>query len=498
MATQPSAEIKRFQCLTLQAVALAVLVTLQLGALLSRIALEPQPGRGFALRGWSVYTDSNYSAGDTGPGSDPMELLANYARGVEREYGEFCRPRAYTYRPVGFPNCPHQFGNVMMQYLNDMAIAVITGRLIRMSKFDPIHCHTHLHPRTWMELATEQYPCGKLEILDELTTVYSLHWWPKASDAIRLKCGYANAGADADGYVRNATDTIHVPLDDATVQRCSTSWWYSTVVTCAHVGGIKAGGMNWYQAAVLASPGADISNQSAARAKVLFSRGLHFGFGALFRASFEFNGTTVIEPTRRVLDSATARFRATCNHSMIYRIAIHLRHQDEHDDGSDVQATWQLVEDLVNRQKARHRCFQLLVASDRRKSIMSLQRLCDNSEHDVQVVSNTANATLNLTEAGDSVAAEHGGFTGVMAIRDVYLLSEFANALIGTPVSSFSAMIGNLLATNPLNHNMSKVELRQIVFGVGENYIGPWAAEGTNRMIERHQCGDRPSEPDNV
>ena len=48
----------------------------------------------------------------------------------------------------------------------------------------------------------------------------------------------------------------------------------------------------------------------------------------------------------------------------------------------------------------------------------------------------------------DGIMKEHGSFIGVTALQDIYLLSEYADAFVGTEVSSFSHLIANLLSAN--------------------------------------------------
>lgn len=302
---------------------------------------------------------------------------------------------------LGIYGCPRQFGNRMHEFLNDFALAVVTGRTIvwdytgqASGVFDvgsQAECDAVLHRKKWL-----------------------LH------KNVTIDLGLKVANYDLKDWHEVGCTEWDQLKDDV----------------------IKPGKLEQYQSYGLALEGSALRGPALGRAKTLFALGPEVAFGKLFSASFEFE-ESVTEPTLNVLrEAALVDEHAKRVHGDSTWVAMHLRHKslditaEQRADFANV--TWtQALEHLKGRSGP---CAVLLATDD---------EVTEPFLKPVVAEEGCALVRSDLGEVDKSWSGEHGAHTGVGALRDIQLLSK-ADVFVGTSWSSFTQTIAEqLLSRKP-------------------------------------------------
>ena len=164
--------------------------------------------------------------------------------------------------------------------------------------------------------------------------------------------------------------------------------------------------------------GVCLNTQLGYAAATLFRLGPHVAYGALFEAAFAFPNETVPEMYDDEL-----------------RISVHVRHFDAMHSGAENVGVFEgAIRNATNHAK---RC-ALFVASDRRLTVTLFEGVA--ARLGCRLVNSARGASTGRFTVG-----EHGVDTGIVVLRDVFLLSH-GHVLIGTWGSSLTVLIQELLA----------------------------------------------------
>lgn len=323
------------------------------------------------------------------------ELLAEYIE--EHKIGNLDHDKGFV---LGIYGCPRQFGNRMHEFMNDFAIAVVTGRNL-----------------VWEYTRQDHGPfeVGTQEECDE--SVRRKTWIP-----------HRNVTKKADVYNMDTNDWQSIG--------CAT--WDELDEPL-----INPGKMEQYQSYALALEGSQLKGQMKSRAQILFALGPEIAFGKLWEAAFHFDEVSI---TRRnfktlraahLIDPQGERFD---KESMW--VAFHMRHKSldisKEERAVFVSTTWnQSLSFLSNRTGS---C-AVFLATDDEVSEAFLAPLAEEQ--------GCTFVRADLGEVDTSWRGEHGSHTGVGALREVDLLAR-ADILIGTAWSSFTQTIAEqMLARDP-------------------------------------------------
>ena len=164
--------------------------------------------------------------------------------------------------------------------------------------------------------------------------------------------------------------------------------------------------------------GVCLNTQLGYAAATLFRLGPHVAYGALFEAAFAFPNETVPEMYDDEL-----------------RVSVHVRHFDAMHSGAENVGVFEgAIRNATNHAK---RC-ALFVASDRRLTVTLFEGVA--ARLGCRLVTSARGASTGRFTVG-----EHGVDTGIVVLRDVFLLSH-GHVLIGTWGSSLTVLIQELLA----------------------------------------------------
>ena len=199
--------------------------------------------------------------------------------------------------------------------------------------------------------------------------------------------------------------------------------------------------------------GSSRTDNSLGRASHLFALGPHYAYGKAFSSAFSFDWLSVRKPTLDVLQRAGLvvesrgqmpyyyeRQRSAGKRGSLW-IGVHMRHRDDRLNGTEeVPAYVDAVAQTLERRNW-PRCVVLL-ASDRRVSLPAFEaRLRERRVSCVLVSSERAAQETDRSKQ----SAQTGADTGVVALRDVFLLSH-SSVLIAGFGGTFAALIGELMA----------------------------------------------------
>lgn len=205
--------------------------------------------------------------------------------------------------------------------------------------------------------------------------------------------------------------------------------------------------------ALLGLPGQHVKSHAhnAPAVSTLFALGPHYLYGRLLISDFfEFDDATVREPTRAVLDAAST----TIVGGDSVWVGVHMRHRDPDLVGNEAVGPYVNALKQALRRRPSKRCV-VLFAADRRAAAPAFSAaVADAGLHCVIVQSQRGESERDASVQ----SAQTGEDTGVVAIRDVHLLSH-ADVLISTFGSTFAILIAELMAASYVHAN----ELRHSV-----------------------------------
>ena len=188
---------------------------------------------------------------------------------------------------VGTYGCPVQLGNRMHEFLNAVALAVVTNRTLVWKYTDQPgyptgvgDCERLVHRRPWIqpeEVAARRVApraAARLAVMAPRASRSSLRQQQSGAAWLPLNLG------------------LHL-LDAPRRLVCDVQ---SSRFAAARA--VSLGCLEWQQAAALAAPGT-LPPAAAARAATLFALGADHAYGALWHVAFEYDRSSVREHTRR-------------------------------------------------------------------------------------------------------------------------------------------------------------------------------------------------------
>lgn len=198
--------------------------------------------------------------------------------------------------------------------------------------------------------------------------------------------------------------------------------------------------------------GSGVADASLGRASHLFALGPHYAYGKAFSSAFSFDLLRVRKPTLDVLQRAGLVVETRGELPYYYEslssagkraslwIGVHMRHRDDRLNGTEEIPAYVDAITEIFKPRSWPPCFVLL-ASDRRASLPAFEaRLRESHVSCVLVTSKRA-----AEETDHSKQSDHGADAGVVALRDVFLLSHSSVLLAGFG-GTFGALIGELMA----------------------------------------------------
>lgn len=320
------------------------------------------------------------------------DLIASYVK--KHRAGSTEPRRGWLVAQYG---CPRQIGNRMHEFLNGLAVAIVTDRSIAslwttqggaLSPGTPEECESLLHKHDWIpaygdqEYGLMEVPVAKIEV-DNI-----------AQD---LFCSGNKLEVDGGDFV------LSFKLEQ------------------------------YYNSQSLSFPGAALSEAAAERAKTLFSMGALYTMGRLLRETFSFDEAEVVAPTMKVFRAAGIVDERDSRTSGKLLVSIHVRTVGGDRPYIIEDASRGLLEAVDS--SGGKECFVLLATDDYDKVLDLFQDILQSS-----------GCTLVQSDHGPvdhSFSGEHGDYTGVGALRDIYLLS-LGDVFLGSIGSTFSALVAEM------------------------------------------------------
>lgn len=337
-------------------------------------------------------------------------------------------------------NAPEQVGNHMHEFLNNFIGAYTTNRTVLWHYCDRKPC-------TWNPYEYSQ------------TLLHRMPWMMHYAEMKQLWAKYQCTGS-SDAY--QLTQMGHRPMGEEVVMCCG--------IDRLPMPNVYFGTNEQHEYLATALPNARFLPANHKRAQHLFQYGEHFGYGAMFQATFKFTNMIVQDNVNLLRAHITALQKnethpdhalalQTTNEEEPFYISIHIRHSQVKDEPKEIleqdDMSFHCFEKTVEayRPLMKGRLCIILLAADRHETLhywMDRQSL--------------ANCSIVVSNHSDQHAqfSEHGPFTGEIAVRDVELLSR-GDVFIGSTyllpgykvmASSFSMLIAALRSMNGRKHTL--------------------------------------------
>jgi hypothetical protein len=309
---------------------------------------------------------------------------------------------------VAYYSCPLQAGNRLHHFMNDLLFAMATNRTVLWKYWDRESC---------MQLGNtyDQNVCSTstMNTLSDCDSVLERAPWIPSFEEWSVTLDLPPAVEVFEGGLQAPRSNPHsqrVPWIDKKTKRYGPASNWPLVVFQPKVGAMKS---------VSKIPGVDFAlkyfpydkNAQSVIAN-LFHLGNYFMYGMMFHKSFSLTSTIL---------SSVAKAPPT---SDALSFAIHSRHADPDDDGSDVSKE---TECLSNLMANNHNVCQVYIMSDRRKTLSSLRRWLRS--HHCSIVEAEH-------EKGGSFEGEHGPFAGIGFFQDLLVASQARSGYVGNARSS--------------------------------------------------------------
>jgi hypothetical protein len=309
---------------------------------------------------------------------------------------------------IAYYACPLQAGNRMHHYMNDLMLAMATNRTMLWKYWDRESC---------LQLGSkyDQSVCrsSAMSTEEDCNGILRRASWMPSYTEWKDKLGLPATIEVFDGGMSDAqldSAVLRVPWVDDVTGRHGPAVDWPIVAFHPNVGVLKS------QSQVA---GQDVANKyflddkwASSVLSNLFHFGGYFMYGMMFHRSFSFTEKVLasVSKTPAIVDGLS--------------LAVHSRHADPEDDGSDVHDEIQCLQRLISNSS---RYCQVYIMSDRRKTLSALRRLlrskncsCVEAEHD----------------KGGSFENEHGPFAGIGFFQDLLVASQARSGYVGYMRSS--------------------------------------------------------------
>ena len=376
------------------------------------------------------------------PFADAASPALDLLRAYMRQHGRHSLSSDLTGRRfvVGRYACPEQLGNRMSDFLNAFIGAIVSNRTL-----------------LW-QYCSDKEVCPYSGSVEGCDAVYRRRAWMASSDEVLPRLGLV---AQVPRYPKRLEPAPFRFMTPSYLARHPSADQLSCCgVDRLHERALDFGVVERREMAALASRHATLGDAARRRAAQLFHDGVGVAYGAAFRAAFRAS-PQLVAASRREAQPQLQKLR----------IGMHLRHQQQGDDGSRLSAPLSCLRRLVsdgggggnggNGAAAPPSGCTVLLASDRAATLERAPDSFGGSGCNV-VASGSSRAAMEAatTAAGTTVAGghaigahggrrassvrpprEHGPFGAAGAARDLELLTGANGGFIGTEVSSLSFLM---------------------------------------------------------
>lgn len=325
---------------------------------------------------------------------------------------------------VGFYSCPYQAGNRLHHFMNAMAWAIATNRTLLWKYYDEQACRA-------VGRKFAKNICFKTGTKDSCQKVLELaNWIPSFDEWYPLL--HLGSGAEAPYYSTHMPPTNNATMDKRHPFRKKDA--HHIRIDQNDIRFLDFGQLLGQDFRILHSPFTrdSLLHTEAARNTALQLLGNgekrksgDYVYGMLFHAAFSFSDSLLAAVNDTILSG-------TENETTI---ALHSRHANLTDDGSQVTREVECLKVMLENEKRPCRVF---VMSDRSKSIDAISSAVQDLGCIVSTVSHDKSNTSS------SFSKEHGPFAGAGFFMDLAVASK-AVGLVGTSRSS-SMLVSELIA----------------------------------------------------
>jgi len=414
------------------------------------------------------------------PGVDWLQRLDSMLETYVREHGHHessdAACRAAGGCVVAEYSCPERLGNRMHEFLNAMILAVVTNRTLLWSyvggaaALNQSECPRLLTRAPW--IPSVAMPITAAPVACRLDQVLPGGERSNKNVQQRIACYGVQVHSCAQG-ARLATRSFgHVAsyaAQELAVVRFAPRRGRAVISAAIRGHMVNGNGGAGEGRAV------DVAKRAHARASTLFGLGAHVAYGRLFDLAYLFDAASVMQATQVDMQQASVEApslapsappivgssRGSLSSSVSIRsrgtappadapplyVGVHMRHRLEIMVGVELT---QLFADaleavlLRSRQSPPGRGCVVLFASDRRASLEPFRRAIRRTG--CRLVASARGAEQYYRPEPGIVMAAEGADTGIIAVRDLNLLSR-AHVLIGSFGSTFSLLVAELMAS---------------------------------------------------
>lgn len=376
------------------------------------------PLSNFVLHGAKPFPDR--------PSLPPLDMLQTYiSQHSERSLrGDFQKNNTdYRRFAIVHYSCPQQFGNRMHHFYNDFLLAFLTNRTILWRYWDRETCvqlgnnYDHeicVDGNRSLSIDDPQQACG--HIMSTALWMPRYEDWSKRLDLpepeqiwIRPINPHNAPHPTPEGVerIRWVADAVGRATNRSDVGVSSD---LKIVVFQPLVGVL---GPAFVEKQLTQNP------YHLSRVQALFGFGSEFWYGLLFDHAFRLHPEflSTVEPSTRLFENDDLALSAMT-------IALHSRHTDPSDDGTNITEELNCLKSLIREMELLNlTSCRLFMLSDRPQTLMALAAWFSDSAVACTVVQ--ARHDAHAKEAG--LEAEHGPFAGAGFVRDLELASEGAS-----------------------------------------------------------------------
>jgi hypothetical protein len=430
--------------------------------------MRPPHGGGDGDGGWGIYQLLALSDTKTvpisSPGTDdegdtmmipeetnlspPQTTLLDYmhrhsAAALRRDSPEAWRQRRFA---IAYYSCPHQLGNRLFHFLNNVLWAVITDRTIlyqyldretceRLRLAQPMlyldhkicqaantkaDCNAVLERASWLpsynEFADPAWDSAAIYQVD----FWQTHWFKVSEDWIRKRYPYDES--------KHANMTKVDQLDDAKLVEFPALTNSETTMLAGR----------FTRQELLGTTDARMT------ARKLVNKGLRYTYGMLLTEMFRLRHDQV-DLVKEYYPKPAAT-GSTNNNDEIFSIALHSRHKHVKQKGRNIQNEKDCLNKVLVHRAVNQPC-QVCTMSDRPATLAALQDWLEQ-EHHCQVIQ------VNHSVSTTSFSKEHGPNAGVGFARELDVCHRYGrNAVVTTSTGSGASSSALLEALAAYHHH---------------------------------------------
>jgi hypothetical protein len=348
---------------------------------------------------------------------------------------------------VGGYSCPRQAGNILHEFLSAMLQAVATNRTFLWQ---------HSRIKYWKNMGeNSEEACDR--ILQRASWMPSYNEWSRTlqlDPPFQMPHNYSRKYRD----LRQRMDRGERVANDLS--------GYQVIRPAEKMWGLSKKAEVWRGLLALTNKytstyfsqlyGMDFVHDENVQA--LYSQGVSFLYGMLFRESFGFADQfleTVSEHWYQQPGNSTAvsrpwdrKARRTGRDPSVHTIGLHSRHVHQANNGSDVQNEIKCLNYLLGTRENDKVPCTVYIMSDRPKTIENLRTYL--LQRDCSVVL-AAQPDAPVVKDNGTKTEEHGPFAGAGFFRDLVVVSQARSAIIGGMRSS-SALVDELMEYDRRNN----------------------------------------------